>query len=100
MVKVDGDAVVPELLDQIFSYLDCDDLYACSVVNRQFNCTAIRYLYRDLSFSLYQKHRRKPQTQLWLHLQQRPHLFDHIESLRVCLDNNNWSKSTQKYKHC
>jgi hypothetical protein len=95
MVKVDDDAVVPELLDHIFSYLDCEDLYACSVVNRQFYSTAIRYLYRDLSFSLYQKNRRKPQTQLWLHLLQHPHLFDHIERLWVCLDNGNWRKSAQ-----
>lgn len=95
MAQADSDVIVPELLDQILSYLDRKDRYTCSLVNRQFYRQATRWLFRDLFFTVYQQDRRKAQSQLWRRLRRRPHLFNFIESLCVCLDNGNWTESTQ-----
>ena len=42
--------LIPELIDDIFQYLDNRDLYQCLFVSRQFNEPATRLIFRDLRF--------------------------------------------------
>ena len=42
--------LIPELIDDIFQYLDDRDLHRCLFVSRQFNEPATRLLFRDLRF--------------------------------------------------
>jgi F-box-like len=42
------DFLLPELIDDVFQYLQKGDLYRCSQVNRQFNARAIPLLYRTV----------------------------------------------------
>jgi len=43
--------LIPELIDNIFEYLNDRDLYTCLFVNPQFHSHAIRVIYRDISFN-------------------------------------------------
>ena len=95
IVKTNDDAVVPELLDQIFSYLQCVHLHSCSLGNKQFHAYAIRFLYDDLSFCLYQKSCENLQTAPWLQLKRDHHLFKYIEKLTIYHDNANWEVFTE-----
>ena len=40
--------LIPELIDEIFEYLDARDIHSCLFVSRQLNEHAIRFIYRSI----------------------------------------------------
>ena len=43
--------LIPELLDEIFEYLDTRDIHTCLFVSRQFYTHAIQFIYRTIELS-------------------------------------------------
>ena len=43
----------PELIDEIFAYLNDSDIYTCLRVSHQFHRHAIPFLYRNIELSAY-----------------------------------------------
>ena len=41
--------LVPELVDEIFEFLDARDIHTCLFVSRQFNAHALQFIYHTIS---------------------------------------------------
>jgi len=89
--------LLPELIDDVFQYLQKGDLYRCSQVNRQFNARAIPLLYRTVELffhaPVWYPKAKEQENGVWSQLCHDPEILLYIHELKICiLHNPRWQR--------